>query len=219
MKKAYPTPVTAVIERMFDANCPRGHIVDAIRDFEISCAALAEEAAMARAELEAHRNRLRSADRKKKREKRARGENSAENVPGDTPSAPTTSSFLDLEKGLSVEKETERSNGVNTRVTKASAAKGFLLPEDFRPKPKHYDLGADIGLDRAQVDSICETMRDWCLSNAHRPVAKKSNWDSALNGFIKRDGPEIARKSGKRPLNSQPTFADIARRGTTGQAR
>lgn len=76
-------------------------------------------------------------------------------------------------------------------------AKADLCPPDFLPSESHYKAGAKIQIGRAQVDSLCDDMKAWSQVNAHRAVARKSNWELALHQWIKRHGGDRGKPNGK----------------------
>ena len=69
---------------------------------------------------------------------------------------------------------------------KKDRAKSSLCSDDFLPSETHYAAGLALGLSRSEVDSLCGDMRDWSQSNAHRPVARKTDWGRAFHQWIKR---------------------------------
>jgi hypothetical protein len=76
-------------------------------------------------------------------------------------------------------------------------ANATLCPPEFSPSESHYEAGAKIHLDRSQVESLCDDMKAWSQTNAHRPVAKKCDWGMAFHQWIKRHAGPAAKPNGK----------------------
>jgi hypothetical protein len=71
---------------------------------------------------------------------------------------------------------------------------GIPLPPDWQPHAKHYATGEALGLNRAAVDALADGMRNWARAEGHRPVAKKSDWNSAFYGWINRNPSKVQRR-------------------------
>ena len=82
------------------------------------------------------------------------------------------------------------------KPVRAKKNQGELLPSDWVPKPAHYAKGDQLGFSRQQIDLFAERMRNWAGANAHRPVARKSNWDQAFHNWIS----DRAEKNAAQPL-------------------
>lgn len=59
-------------------------------------------------------------------------------------------------------------------------------PPDWKPNDRHYELGHQRGFSREQVDGHAEDMRLWADANAHRPIARKLDWNKAFAGWLRR---------------------------------
>ena len=90
---------------------------------------------------------------------------------------------------------------------KKDRAKSSLCSDDFLPSETHYAAGLALGLSRSEVDSLCGDMRDWSQSNAHRPVARKTDWGRAFHQWIKRQAEKPRGKT---------TVQDAARKLAAG---
>ncbi len=67
---------------------------------------------------------------------------------------------------------------------------GHRLPDDWRPTEKHYAEGLKLGYTRQGVDDQWEDMRLWARSNEHRAVARKTNWELTISGWLRRNKPK-----------------------------
>jgi hypothetical protein len=79
---------------------------------------------------------------------------------------------------------TDSQNPKQKKARAESASKGERLPADWRPKAAHYEQGEKLGIRRDQVDAYADKMRNWAEANAHRAVARKSNWDAAFRNWL-----------------------------------
>jgi uncharacterized protein YdaU (DUF1376 family) len=94
--------------------------------------------------------------------------------------------------------------------SKEERKKGRSLPENWQPRAQERNYGLSIGLANAQIDRAAEKMRRWAVANAHRPVARKSNWELTFRNWL--DGEVSGRFNGhgQRAAASGPTMFDIA---------
>lgn len=129
-------------------------------------------------------------DRERKRKLRGIPPDST-GLPPDFPETPLISSS----PSLSTNEGSEERKEENKRASKRKST-GHPLPADWQPHGKHYVTGEALGLGRAAVDGLADEMRHWAKSNGHRPIAKKSDWNSAFYGWINR----APRSNGHRPL-------------------
>lgn len=117
--------------------------------------------------------------------------------------------------GIPVETPRNSENAISSSVSTDSELKkekkerkrGEKLSAEFRPSESHYLEGEKIGLSRAQVDGLCEDMRIWAGANEHRQVARKSNWDLTLLGWIRRQARDVR---GRGPPRNRNGFLDLA---------
>lgn len=90
---------------------------------------------------------------------------------------------------------TSESDSKKEKKVRAKRDHGSALPSDWLPNDAHYRKGEQLGFSRAQIDQFAERMRNWAGSNAHRQVARKSNWDLAFHNWISdradRGGPAL----------------------------
>jgi|SRR5579862_9865231 len=86
--------------------------------------------------------------------------------------------------------------------------KGHALPVTWQPMPQERDYGLSIGLSNAQIDRAAEKMRRWAVTNEHRQVARKTNWDLTFRNWL--DGEVSGRFGQSQRPSSGPTMFDIA---------
>jgi hypothetical protein len=67
-----------------------------------------------------------------------------------------------------------------------------LLPDDFQPKPAHFDAARKLGQGEQFVRDKFEDMRIWATANGTRKVS----WDATLHGFIRRDAKQVSNGNG-----------------------
>jgi hypothetical protein len=62
------------------------------------------------------------------------------------------------------------------------------------------------------VDNHATEMRLWAEANAHRPVARKVDWNKTFSGWLRRAKPNTIplEKSNSAPLEREATEAEIA---------
>lgn len=93
---------------------------------------------------------------------------------------------------LSVDRRKEESGDTRAR---ARRKRGELLPADWRPAAGDIAYGCRLGLSDAQIEDAFEGMRLWAQSNAHREVARKTDWSSAFRAWMRGNrGPPGARR-------------------------
>jgi uncharacterized protein YdaU (DUF1376 family) len=101
------------------------------------------------------------------------------------------------------------------KKVRAKSDKGERLPSDWVPKETHYAKGAEFGFDRRRVDFFAERMRNWAGANAHRAVARKSNWDQAFHNWLsdkaEKEGSPNAKAQGASP-HTKVGFSGVAAR-------
>jgi hypothetical protein len=176
--------IAAVLRELMAAGLQGDALIAAIERVEMSAMSSGHPA-------DKRVEKLRAYDRERKRKTRGNPAESSGN-PADTPETPLISSSL---TSLSTNEGSEESKEENKRHPKRRSS-GHPLPDSWQPHEKHFAAGEALGLGRAAVDGLADEMRHWAKSNEHRPVAKKSDWDSAFYGWIKRVKPI----TGHRPL-------------------
>jgi hypothetical protein len=177
--------IAAVLRELMAAGLQGDALIAAIERVEMSAMSSGHPA-------DKRVEKLRAYDRERKRKTRGNPAESSGN-PADTPETPLISSSL---TSLSTNEGSEESKEENKRHPKRRSS-GHPLPPDWQPHVKHYATGEALGLGRAAVDGLADDMRHWAKSNEHRPVAKKSDWNSAFYGWINRTKPPV----GHRPLS------------------
>jgi len=81
---------------------------------------------------------------------------------------------------FSLEGEKDSNPSVDRRKTK-----GRILPPDWRPRDQERLYGRTVlHLTDGQVDAAAEKMRRWAVSNQHRAVARKSDWDMTFRNWL-----------------------------------
>jgi hypothetical protein len=78
-----------------------------------------------------------------------------------------------------------------------SKSKGSMLPDDWKPSPEGVEYGLKLGLGADAVMLCAEEMASWARANEHRAVARKSNWDAAFQGWLRREAKNKGRGNGK----------------------
>ena len=104
-----------------------------------------------------------------------------------------------------VKQEIERKKGATDVAppTKApSTSKGIRLPSDWTPAATTVTYGLGLGFDRASIEEMAESMRLWAGANGNRAVARKSNWEIAFQGWMRRE-----RDKRKGPTGTGPSSA------------
>lgn len=92
-------------------------------------------------------------------------------------SASYTSSFLE---SSSDSQEGKKEGRKKTR--------GSVLNENWRPPDAEIVYGKSVlGLTDAQIDAAAERMKRWAIANAHRAVARKSNWGMTFRNWLDKE--------------------------------
>lgn len=80
----------------------------------------------------------------------------------------------------------------NPRLPSEAAPKGAIgsrgqaLPDEWRPKDRHFGKAAEHGFDRPWVAGQADDMRIWATANRNRQVARKADWDATFDGWLRR---------------------------------
>jgi hypothetical protein len=83
--------------------------------------------------------------------------------------------------------------GAQTPTTKTKP--GHRLPDDWQPKPRHFEAAAMRGQGAEFVHRCAEAMRKWAGANSNRPVTRKADWDLAFGGWIDREIEKMAARA------------------------
>lgn len=102
---------------------------------------------------------------------------------------------------------------------KSRKPRASLLPDDFQPKPSHFDAAKRHGCGEQFVFDKFEDMRIWARANG----ILKVDWDQTLHGFIRRDAQNRTkngngtgnsrtdRPTGQAPARVDPILAGMGR--------
>jgi hypothetical protein len=82
------------------------------------------------------------------------------------------------------ETETEKKPSSEGSTRKPKRKVGATCPEDYAPKDRHYGWAGRNGRSREWVDGEARRMKNWSAANANRDVARKSDWDAALDHWL-----------------------------------
>lgn len=189
------TPITNLLRKLIDQNCPLDTMAKLIFEMEKEQAALAAATTRARDSLIEQLKALRLKQAKVKRDYRAR-KNGISVCPVDIEKNALSSSSVSIKKTLSIKKELKSAD-------QKKSSRGTTLPDDWKPEEKHYALGEHLGHSESAVNAMAEEMRDWAHANSNRAVARKADWGLTFNGWIRRAKPVRSRGDG-------PSFAQIA---------
>lgn len=189
------TPIAFMVERMLADGVPHAAIILAVQTAEMM-ASMSNKSADSPVDESADKRR--AYDRERQRLKRERLRMSADNPPDSADCPVVTTSFL-REDSKKEEKKDSR---------------GSRLSADWKPNSDHYALGSRLGFETSQVDSYALDMRLWAEANAHRPIARKLDWDKTFAGWLRRlkpgIAPVIAAVNGH--ARAPPTEAELAAR-------
>jgi len=72
---------------------------------------------------------------------------------------------------------------------------GTSLPADWRPNEELVNYGTKLGLTDGQTREILENMRLWAIANKNRPIARKADWTSTMQGALRRDASKFIRQN------------------------
>ena len=130
---------------------------------------------------------------------------------GDTPDTPEGDTAV-TPRGIPQKESTRRESprGENPDRTAppasadaATAPKGapppraITCPDDFAPGAGHYAIAEAAGLDAAFVRQTAAKMVRWSRTNAHRPIARKADWDLAFDAFLETEIREAAERAAR----------------------
>lgn len=193
------TPLADMIEKMTADGVPMATILLAVRTAE-QVAAAGNSGGIP---VDAAAEKRRAYDRERKRNKA----NSTGVSTGIPPEQPIALTSLVSNTPQEVIEKKEKKEGAKRKT-------GCVLPDEFRPKDFHYAEGRTMGRTERDVDAKVDEMRLWSKSNAHRAVARKSDWDATLTGWMRRDWSNGA-DNGNGPHHNRTSQAP--RSGATGQ--
>lgn len=94
---------------------------------------------------------------------------------------------------------------------------GTLLTEGWTPRDEERLYGRTVlHLTDVDIDRAAEQMRRWALSNAHRKVARKSNWPMTFRNWLDRYAVEQKPNGGKNDGRTNGSAAAAAARLADG---
>lgn len=180
------TPIGDMVERMLSGGIPPEFIVLAVRTAEQHGDIVRQSRDIVRQSYDnpdTVAERKRAYDRERMREKRGAVEESYDSRTTETENALSISSSLS---------ESQSSEEVDEKkvIKKEKRARGEKLPAEWKPSESHYRDATERGLSATDVDALADEMRGWSQAEDHRSVARKSNWDMAFSGWIRREAKQ-----------------------------
>ncbi|SDA12988.1 Helix-turn-helix domain-containing protein [Methylobacterium sp. UNC378MF] len=97
----------------------------------------------------------------------------------------------------------------------APSPRAVLCPDGFAPEGRHYAAAEALGFDAAFVRQTAASMHRWSHANAHRPIARKSDWALAFDGILDTALREAAERAARETRRSTTASAS-PRRSTNG---
>jgi len=185
------TPISDLVEQLLSYDCPPDKLLEALRKMERAIYAATTSSMEDLGRL----NRKREWDKNYRRQKRSatltlsydsRTTELDQHIYNTTLSSLSTKEEKKEEEAVPV----CRTMSYDIGPKRPKRKMGHSLPDDWRPKEKHYDAGRFIGLNREAVDREAENMRLWAQANQHRAVARKSDWDATFLGWVRRLTPK-----------------------------
>jgi hypothetical protein len=95
------------------------------------------------------------------------------------------------------------SNLESKKEKKERKQPGTIRP-DWQPSPRTIAVALGYGFLESQILETAEDLRLWAQSNAHRPVARKSDWDATLLTWLRKK----RRERDEADRNRKPDMAD-----------
>lgn len=93
--------------------------------------------------------------------------------------------------------ESEREKRENKKREKTGP---HTIPPDWAPSDDDRTYGQNtLGLSLTEIEADCQEMIDWARANAHRAVARKSDWHAAARTWMRRNA--------ERRTQREPQFA------------
>jgi|SRR5215468_11313034 len=102
-------------------------------------------------------------------------------------------------------------------TTEHKQARGTRLPEDWQPNERHFIEGRTLGHSHEGVLASAHDMRLWADANAHRPVARKLDWDKTFSGWLRRNKPK-GQMNGRHSSELQTAFDNLMARAENRSA-
>lgn len=194
---ARKTPFAALVQELVRSGASADVLVRAVYAAEI---AASNKLKLSAETLDQRR------ERERERGRRRRAKTSAD--------APQSDSSTESKKrsGLSKVKKEERKRSDSPSEKTPRARTNEPLPETWAPKPKHYELGDELGFTRKDVFDAEQEFKDWAVANKHRQVGRKSipdGWDRAFNNWLRKNARD--RKPRRFVKSSGPSLGDMAR--------
>jgi hypothetical protein len=129
-------------------------------------------------------------------------------------SRPVTRSHNDMEVSLASLLPSSISTPKKEERKKERARKTHL-PEDWLPKPRHYEKAKKFNHPDGFVDRKADSMRSWAASKA----IMRANWDATFDGFIEPKEGQSNGLGGSRPLQDDSKSISRAGRELAEKAR
>jgi hypothetical protein len=95
-------------------------------------------------------------------------------------------------------------SNLESKKEKKERKQPATIPSDWQPSPRTIAVALGYGFTESQILETAEDLRLWAQSNAHRPVARKSDWDATLLTWLRKKRKE--RDEADR--NRKPDMAD-----------
>lgn len=181
-----------MVAELLAAGAAAETILAAVRGAELAAAAARRAGSPVESPVDKTAERRRAYDRERKRNLRKSG-----GIPPESP--------VDTNSATSLR------DNINNNITKKEEARrkrGAEIPPDWNPTEKHFEIGAELGLDVNGIRQAAEDMRLWAQANRHRAVARKSDWDLTFTTWLRRTAGERSR--GPPPSRRPQGYLDLA---------
>jgi hypothetical protein len=178
------TPIADMVQEMIARGVPADLIVMAVR---------AAESCRVESPVDKTAEKRRAYDRARKAKQRLSTGNPPE-IPPDGENALSLTSSQEIQKEKEGKKERKR---------------GETIPPDWAPSEAHFLAGRKLGYSDEQILEQAEDMRLWAQSNAHRPVARKSDWDLTFHGWLRRNRRAKSEQNRRDGGNSAPSSGSL----------
>jgi hypothetical protein len=95
-------------------------------------------------------------------------------------------------------------SNLESKEEKKERKRPATIPPDWQPSPRTVAIALGYGFTESEINETAEDLRLWAQSNAHRSVARKSDWDATLLTWLRKK--RKVRDEADR--NRKPTMAD-----------
>lgn len=95
-------------------------------------------------------------------------------------------------------------SNLESKKEKKERKQPATIPPDWQPSPRTIAIALDYGFAEREILDTAEDLRLWAQSNAHRPVARKSDWDATLLTWLRKK----RRERDEADRNRKPDMAD-----------